>query len=56
MHDKQKIPVDVKFTQMTANKRINRHCEQVIEAIYKEYIRLDRMQYSLGNNIFVWID
>ena len=43
MHDMQKIAVDVKFTQMTANKGINRHGEQVIESIYKEYIRLDRI-------------
>ena len=44
MHDMHKVSVDVTFTQMTANKGINKHVERAVADIYKEYTQLEYMK------------
>ena len=41
MHEMKKLGVDVTFTQMTANKGINKHVERAVADIYKEYTQLE---------------
>ena len=40
MHDMHKLAVDVTFTQMKANKGIEKHGERVVTAMYKEYTKM----------------
>ena len=51
MHDMHKLSVDVKFTQMTAKKVIKKHGERAVEAMHKEYTKLEDMKVMRELNL-----